>query len=498
VRRSCFVANFHILRALRDVRPERPSYSANTQAFSVDVELSLGTGLAGEIGDSNPIMTMQPERQREPAGNGGVLPVDGMPNGAGVIVANHGTGLPASLPSVKRKPYRGPRLRLWLAGAAVTALAGAALWVWLSPDAALVRYKTVPVDRGPIVASVTATGTVNPVVSVQVGSQVSGKIAKLFADFNSVVTEGQVIAMIDDKPFRARVKQATATLKSARGNLARAKTTLAQRALELNRASRLRIRGFVSQAELDLAKTNYRDAQAQVEVAQAQVDQAEAALSSAELDLGYTTIYSPVTGTVVSRNVDVGQTVAASFQTPTLFVIAQDLSLMQVNANVSESDIGGVTEGNAAEFRVDAYPNEVFKGTVTQVRNAPISIQNVVTYDVVIGVDNRDFKLKPGMTATVSIVAAHKEGVLRVPNTALRFRLPGAPADRKKSQVWVVDPEGRLHPVPVSTGLTDGTFTEIIEGELGEGDRVVIGLESVEERARQELPPGFGMGPRIR
>ncbi len=486
-----------MLKALRDMGPERPSYPANNQASSVDVELSSGTGLA-ETRDSDPIMTMQPERPCEPAGNGGVRPADGSPQGAAVIVANHGSGLLASLPSVKRKPCRGPRARLWLIGTAIAALASAALWVWLSPGTTLVRYKTVPVDRGPIVASVTATGTVNPVVSVQVGSQVSGKIAKLFADFNSLVTEGQVIAMIDDKPFRARVKQATATLKSARGSLARAKSTLAQRALELNRANRLRAHGFVSQAELDLAKTNYQDAQAQVEIAQAQVDQAEAALSSAELDLGYTTIYSPVNGTVVSRNVDVGQTVVASFQTPTLFVIAQDLSRMQVNANVSESDIGGVTEGNPAEFRVDAYPNEVFKGVVTQVRNAPISIQNVVTYDVVIGVDNWDLKLKPGMTAAVSIVTARKDGALRVPNTALRFRLPGAPPDRKKSQVWVVNPQGRLHPVPVRIGLTDGSFTEIVAGELREGDQVVIGLESVEEKARQELPPGFGMGPKIR
>ncbi len=444
------------------------------------------------------MMTMRSERHHEPARDGDVLTAVDAPNDSAVMVTDRGTPLAASLPSVERKPSRASRLRRWLTVAAVAALAGAALWVWLSPGTVLVRYKTVPVDRGRIVASVTATGTVNPVISVQVGSQVSGKIAKLFADFNSVVRQGQVIAMLDDKPFRARVGQAQATLKSARGNLARAQTALAQRRLELDRAIRLRRQGFVSQAELDLARTNYRDAEAQVEVAQAQVDQAQATLSAAELDLGYTTIYSPVNGMVVSRNVDVGQTVAASFQTPTLFVIAQDLSQMQVNANVSESDIGGVTEGKPAEFRVDAYPNEVFKGTVTQVRNAPISIQNVVTYDVIISVDNRDLKLKPGMTANVSIITAQKDGVLRIPNTALRFRLPGTQAERKKSQVWVADPGGRLHPVQIGTGIADGVFTEIVEGELREGDRVVIGIETDEGQAREDLPPGFGMGPKIR
>jgi HlyD family secretion protein len=239
---------------------------------------------------------------------------------------------------------------------------------------------------------------------VLVGSQVSGKIAKLFADFNSVVKQGQPLAQIDPQPFKARVSQARAAVNSARGNLAKAKNMAAQRKRERDRIAALRQEAFVSQADLDLAETNLRDAEAQVEVTQAQLDQAQATLSSAELDLGYTTIYSPVNGIVVSRNVDVGQTVAASFQTPTLFVIAQDLTQMQVNANVSESDIGGVVEGKPANFRVDAYPKQFFEGVVTQVRNAPISIQNVVTYDVVIAVDNPELKLKPGMTANVTIV----------------------------------------------------------------------------------------------
>ncbi|MGQ0665929.1 MAG: efflux RND transporter periplasmic adaptor subunit, partial [Nitrospiraceae bacterium] len=303
-------------------------------------------------------------------------------------------------------PLPQPRKRSlvpWLiGGVAALALIGAGVWYWFIGGPPPVQYKTALVDRGPITAIVTATGTVNPVVSVQVGSQVSGKIAKLFADFNSVVKQGQTLAQIDQQPFNARVSQARAAVKSATGNLAKAKNMAAQRKRERDRMATLLQQAFVSQADLDLAETNYRDAEANVDVTQALLDQAQATLSSAELDLGYTTIYSPVNGIVVSRNVDVGQTVAASFQTPTLFVIAQDLTQMQVNTNVSESDIGGVVDGKPANFRVDAYPKQFFEGVVTQVRNAPISIQNVVTYDVVITVDNRELKLKPGMTANVT------------------------------------------------------------------------------------------------
>jgi HlyD family secretion protein len=260
----------------------------------------------------------------------------------------------------------------------------------------------------------------------------------------------------------------------------------------------LRRQQFVSQADLDLASTNFRDAQAQVEVAQAQVDQAVATLTSAELDLGYTTIYSPVNGIVVSRNVDVGQTVAASFQTPTLFVIAQNLTQMQVETNVSESDIGGVAEGKPANFRVDAYPKQFFEGTVTQVRNAPISIQNVVTYDVVITVDNRELKLKPGMTANVTIVTDKKENPLRVPNGALRFRMPGISVDRKATQVWVMDEAKQVRQVAITTGIADSLFTEIDEGKLEEGDTVILGIETPEEQAQRKLPPGFDGGTRMR
>ena len=353
-------------------------------------------------------------------------------------------------------------------------------------------------DRGQVVSLVTATGTVNPVVSVQVGSQVTGKIKELYVDFNSVVTKGQLIAQIDPALFQARVASARASLKTARGNLAKARAQLAQRTIELSRMETLRAQQFVPQSDLDLARTNHKDATAQVEVTLAQIDQAGAALSLAELDLGYTKIYSPEDGIVISRKVDVGQTVVASFQTPMIFVIAKDLTKMQVIANVSESDIGGVAEGKAAEFTVDAFPADPFQGVVSQVRNSPVSIQNVVTYDVVVDVDNRALKLKPGMTANVSIVTSTKDHVLRVPNTALRFKPPGVPTEKKKSAVWTLGPDGRLRAVSIAPGVTGSSFTEIKDGALREGDPVIIGVETAENGPQKELPPGFGMGPKIR
>jgi HlyD family secretion protein len=403
--------------------------------------------------------------------------------------------IPGETGNFRRKKAR----RVRLAGlAALLLLIGIGAWYWSNSGTPPVQYKAALVDRGPITAIVTATGTVNPVVSVQVGAQVTGKIAKLSADFNSVVTQGQVLAQIDQKLFQARVSQAKAAVKSSRGNLAKAKNMAAQRKRERDRMATLRKQAFVSQADLDLAETNYRDAEAHVEMTQAQLDQAEATLSSAELDLGYTTIYSPVNGIVVSRNVDVGQTVVASFQTPTLFVIAQDLTQMQVNANVSESDIGGVTEGRAAHFRVDAFPKQFFEGVVTQVRNSPINIQNVVTYDVIITVDNRELKLKPGMTANVTIVTAKKEDPLRVPNGALRFRMPNVPVDRKLAQLWVLAPPSAPQQATVTTGIADSLFTEIVDGPVKEGDRVIVGIETAEEQAQKKLPPGFDGGPRMR
>lgn len=395
---------------------------------------------------------------------------------------------------------RSKRSRLpWLISIVVViAVGGGGIWYWWASGTPPIHYKTALVERGPITAIVTATGTINPVVSVQVGSQVSGKVAQLFADFNSKVTKGQILAQIDQKPFKARLSQARAAVKSARGNLAKAKVLAIQRKREFDRMAALRPQAFVSQADVDLAETNYRDAAANVEVLQAQLDQAQAVLASAELDLGYTTIYSPVDGIVVSRNVDVGQTLAATFQTPILFVIAQDLTQMQVNANVSESDVGGVKEGTEANFRVDAYPKQFFDGVVTQVRNAPINIQNVVTYDVVITVRNPELKLKPGMTANVTIVTARKENPLRVPNGALRFRMPNVPTDRKAARVWVLDPNHQPRQVDVSTGIADSLFTEIVSDTLREGDPVILGIETEEEQSKKQLPPGFEPGRGLR
>lgn len=441
-------------------------------------------------------MTNDPHTQTGPAPATDIIPSRPQPPSAHhVSEPEQALTIPAD---VYRPRWKEPRWGRIAASGGIVLLLGFGAWYWWNGGPPPIQYKTAVVDRGPITSIVTATGTVNPVTSVQVGSQVSGKIAELFADFNSVVTQGQVLAQIDQQPFKARVSQARAALKSAQGNLAKAANMAAQRKLERDRMATLRKQAFVSQADLDLAETNYRDALAHIDVTQAQVDQAEATLASAELDLGYSTIYSPVNGIVISRNIDVGQTVVASFQTPTLFVIAQDLTRMQVNANVSESDIGGVAEGKSANFRVDAYPKQFFEGTVTQVRNAPISIQNVVTYDVVITVDNRELKLKPGMTANVTIVTVKKEDPLRVPNGALRFRMPNVPVDKKATRVWVLDQHDQPRQVDVVAGIADSLSTEIVDGTMKEGDRVVVGIETPEEQAQKKLPPGFEPGRGMR
>jgi HlyD family secretion protein len=422
-----------------------------------------------QVGETSLVLTAEPLRSIEP-----VLP---------------------SPPPLRTRPRWGA---LVVVLTALAGLAGAAYWYWSTTGPPPTGYKTARVDRGPVAATVTATGTVNAVISVQVGSQVSGIVQRLYADYNSEVTEGQVIAQIDPAPFQARADQARSNLKTATGTLEKARIALEQRAIELDRMAALRRQQFVAQSELDLARTNHRDAAAQVTVSQGQLDQAKASLAAAELDLEHTTIRSPVTGIVVSRNVDVGQTVAASLQAPTLFVIAQDLTRMQVNANVSEADIGGVAEGKGAEFMVDAYPAQLFRGTVVQVRNAPVSIQNVVTYDVVISVENTDLKLKPGMTANVSIVTASKNEALRVPSAALRFKLPGTPTERKRSVVWVLAAEGIPRPITVQPGISDSTFTEVLEGDLKDGDAVIVGIEAAEGSEQQTLPPGFGVGPKVR
>jgi HlyD family secretion protein len=385
-----------------------------------------------------------------------------------------------------------------------------------------IRYRTAAVERGQIVSVVSATGTINPVVSVQVGTQVSGMIKSLHADFNSRVKAGDTVAIIDPEPFKARREQAASNLEMARSNVARAKADLAQRKRELDRVQSLLPQQFVSQNDVDVALTNFQSAEAQLWVAEAQVKQAEAGLNAAELELKYTVIRSPVDGIVVARNVEVGQTVASSFATPNLFLIALDLTKMQVDTNVSESDIGGMAEGKEVVFTVDAYPGESFGGVIRQVRLAPMNVQNVVTYNVVVGVDNTDLRLKPGMTANASIVVAQRDQVLKVPNAALRFMPPKTEGDRRVSDgqatkvdvgrlihtggearqsrtVWKQTESGDLVSVLAQTGISDGVTTEVLSGGLREGDSVVVGVEQpFGERKGSELPPGFGNQPRPR
>ncbi|MGC8718685.1 MAG: efflux RND transporter periplasmic adaptor subunit [Thermodesulforhabdaceae bacterium] len=348
-------------------------------------------------------------------------------------------------------------------------------------------YSTARVTRGDIIRTVSATGTVNPVSMVLVGTQVSGTIKHIYVDFNSPVKTGQVIAEIDPSLFEAQVEQAKANVLAAKANLKKAEATLADAARTLERNKALFAKDLIARSELDAAETNYQTALAQVGAARAQVIQAEAALKTAETNLRYTKIVSPVDGVVISRNVDVGQTVAASFQTPTLFTIARDLTKMQINTNVAEADIGKIAVDQPVEFTVDAYPDETFHGKVSQVRLAPVNIQNVVTYDVVILVDNPDLKLKPGMTANVTIITAEKKGVLRIPNSALRVTLSRFGEQQNKIEgpgVWVLE-KGKPVFVPVKLGITDGNYTEVISG-LNEGQEIVVEAQS--KRTKQASP----------
>ncbi len=369
-----------------------------------------------------------------------------------------------------------------------------------------IRYKTAPVERGAIVSVVNATGTINPVTMVQVGSQVTGMVQSLNADFNSAVKKNQIVAQIDPFPYRARRDQASANLANARAAVLKSKADLAQRKRELDRVQSLIKQQFVSQNDVDVAVTAHEGAVAQLAVAEAAVKQAQAALEAAELDLTYTVIKSPIDGIVISRQVEVGQRVNASMSIPVIFMVAQDLTKMQVDANVSEADIGGMAEGREVAFTVDAYPGERFQGKIRQVRNAPISVQNVVTYDVVVGVDNADLRLKPGMTANVSIIVARKDQALKVPNAALRFVPPktteGAAAQPVRQApaaegggsklVWRLGSSGDPEPVSVQVGISDGLVTELIGNELKEGEPVIVGFESSRTARAENLPPGFG------
>ena len=304
----------------------------------------------------------------------------------------------------------------------IVVLVGAGLWIALAKKNNQVKYTTVAIQTGPLYSMVTATGTVNAVKTVSVGTQISGTLKELHVDYNSRVKKGQVIAEIDPATQQAQVDQARANMLAARANADKARAIQEDAKRIRDRNQQLFAKNLIARADLDTSESNYESNRAQVSAASAQVAQTEAALRYAETNLRYTKIMSPVDGIVVSRAVDVGQTVAASFQTPTLFTIAQDLTKMQINTNIDEADIGRIEKGQQVEFTVDAYPDNTFQGIVDEVRIAPIVVSNVVTYDVVVKVDNSDMKLKPGMTANVSIIVAAKDGVLKIPNSALGFK----------------------------------------------------------------------------
>lgn len=383
--------------------------------------------------------------------------------------------------------------------AVLAAVAGGALWAFRDGSArtdAGLTFETATVDRGAVISRVTASGTLSALVTVQVGSQVSGRIRSLGADFNSRVQKGDVIATLDSEFLDAALAQAKANHVAARGELVAAQIKAKDADRQVARNRELAARKLIATADLETLEANAAQAHAAIAVARGRLAQAEAALGQAETNLGYATIVAPISGLVISRSVDVGQTVAASLQAPTLFAIAEDLARMQVDTSVAEADIGRLADGMAASFTVDAWPGERFEGTVRQIRFAPQTVQNVVTYNAVIDVANPDLKLRPGMTANVTFVAAERQGVLRVPNGALRFRpeaevlkrLQGggaaggagvavtseaAPRPAGLRSVWVLRGGDRAERVDVRVGLSDGTRTEVLEG-LAEGDVVVL------------------------
>jgi HlyD family secretion protein len=373
------------------------------------------------------------------------------------------------------------RVGVAIAVALVLIIAGIYFWRGRQTQA---HYVTARITRGPIVRAVIATGTVNPVTTVQVGSYVSGPIQAIYADFNAPVKAGQLIAKIDSRPFAVKVAESQAALANAKAQLGKDIADRDYKQLTWQRNQRLYKEDAVSKDTLDSARSTALQAVAQVALDQANIQQQQANVQDAQVQLNYTNIISPVDGTVVSRNVDVGQTVAASFQTPTLFLIAKDLTQMQVDTNVSESDIGHVLNSETGEFKVDAFPNRTFDGTVTQVRQAPITVQNVVTYDVVVNVANPELLLKPGMTANVTIITAKRDEVVRVPEQALRFRPRNTRSEltstappvethhSRQSQVWTLH-QDQLTPVTITTGLDDGNNVELLSGDLKPGDQVV-------------------------
>ena len=445
---------------------------------------------------------------------------------------------------------------------AVVIAAGGGLWYYYDHKNQT-QYQTATIDRGSIQSSISATGSCNAVVTVQVGSQVSGNIKALYADFNTKVTKGQLVAEIDPQVFQARVDQTTAALDSARSAvvsaqagvekanadiasaranaanqkaaIAKAEAAVKDAGNKLQAQKALLADGIVAKQDVDTAQSTYDQAaagvdaaraqldaadhqvqaaqaqynvaQTQLSSAQAQVKQAQASLQQAQLDLDHTKITAPVDGTVIARHMDVGQTVAASFQSPTIFEIAQDLTKMQLDTNVDEADVGQVKLGQPVTFTVDAYPTAPFHGSVTQIRQAPINVQNVITYDVVVAVPNSELKLLPGMTANVKILTNTVDAALKIPNSALRFRPPqailktGSPvraAGKRQDNgatIWVLD-QGQPKPVRVKLGITDGSYTAVQAGDLHEGQQVIVSASNTGVSKSSPMSGGAGRGGR--
>jgi HlyD family secretion protein len=350
-----------------------------------------------------------------------------------------------------------------IVGVVVVLAVAAASYAWyqVSEGEAGPRYRTVPVERGPLEAVVTASGTLNAVSTVQVGSQISGQVKEIYADFNTPVKKGQVLARIDASGYELRLNQARADLDAAQSAVALARSQLEVELAEARKAGRK-----VLAARISVGK-------ARVASALAAVEQRQALLQQAQADLERTTIRAPVDGTVILRNVDAGQTVAVSPQAPALFVIAQDLHDMQVEAAVDQADVGRLKLGQSASFTVDAFPRRSFTGEIRQIRKSPRNVQSSVRYTVLIAAPNRDLALLPGMTANVRIVVAHRDDVLKVPDAALHFSPPGAAGGER---VWILA-RGKLRPVDLRLGLNDGTSTEVLSGALQPGDQVVVGLD---------------------
>ena len=339
-------------------------------------------------------------------------------------------------------------------------------------------YKTQKIENGDIMESITASGTINPLSTVSVGSQASGRIAEIYVDYNSEVKKGQLLALIDQENAKATVQQREAALEIAKAQVAVEENNIKYYKKALNRISKLNASKYSTEKDLEAAERDYDNSVAQLALEQAQVKQAQASLNSAQTELSYTEIKAPVDGIVISKSVEVGQTVAASFETPEIFSVAEDLTKMQIEASVVEADIAKVKEGQKVRFTVDSYADDYFYGTVTQVRNEATTTSNVVTYTVVIGIDNSDMKLKPGMTANVEIITAEEKGVMLVPNQALRFYIDDSDnAKRYKDRgVWIMK-NGKPERVTVKIGVSDEDNTQILESSLKIGDEVIVSKE---------------------